>query len=386
MAQKRDYYEVLGVSKSASAEEIKKAYRKKAMELHPDRNPNDPTAETRFKEAAEAFDVLKDPDKRARYDRFGHSGLHSGGFSEPDFQNVSFEDIFSRFGDIFGGDIFGGFAGGGRSRSQRRVGQPGDDMKLRLKLSLDEIAFGTEKTLKIKKHITCRKCEGTGAETRDDFMTCSTCSGTGQVRQVSNTMFGQFVNVQTCPTCYGEGRVIRNKCSSCSGEGRVRGEETVKVKIPSGVAEGNYLTLRGQGNAGIRGGEAGNLIVMIEEEASDLFRRDGDDIYYELSLSVSDAILGTEVEVPTLKGKARLKIEAGTQPGKLLRLKGKGIIGLNSKQAGDQYVELTVYIPTHLTDAERGHIEALRNSKNFDPAAKNGKGKDFFSKIKDVFQ
>jgi molecular chaperone DnaJ len=384
MAQKRDYYEVLGVKKDASADEIKKAYRKKAMELHPDRNPNDPSAEAKFKEAAEAFDVLKDENKRARYDRYGHSGMHSGGFNEPDFQNVSFEDIFSRFGDIFGSDMFGG-AGGARSRSQRRVGQPGDDMKLRLKLSLDEIAFGTEKTLKIKKHISCRKCNGSGAETSDDFITCSTCNGMGQVRQVSNTMFGQFVNVQTCPTCYGEGRVIKNKCSSCAGEGRVRGEETVKVKIPSGVSNGNYITLRGQGNAGIRGGEAGNLIVLIEEAEDDTFRREGDDIYYDLQLSVTDVILGTEVEVPTLKGKAKLKVEAGTQPGKLLRMKGKGIVGLNSKQPGDQFVEVNVYIPTALSDAERKTIESLKDSKNFDPAARKDQKKDFFSKIKDVF-
>ena len=384
MSQKRDYYEILGVKKDASADEIKKAYRKKAMELHPDRNPNDPSAEAKFKEAAEAFDVLKDENKRARYDRYGHSGMHSGGFNEPDFQNVSFEDIFSRFGDIFGSDMFGG-AGGGRSRSQRRVGQPGDDMKLRLKLTLDEIAFGTEKTLKIKKHISCRKCNGSGAETSDDFMTCSTCNGVGQVRQVSNTMFGQFVNVQTCPTCYGEGRVIKNKCTSCGGEGRVRGEETVKVKIPSGVSNGNYITLRGQGNAGIRGGEAGNLIVLIEEAEDDTFRREGDDIFYELQLSVTDAILGTEVEVPTLKGKAKLKVEAGTQPGKLLRMKGKGIVGLNTKQPGDQFVEVNVYIPTALSDAERKSVEALKGSKNFDPAARKDQKKDFFSKIKDVF-
>jgi molecular chaperone DnaJ len=384
MAQKRDYYEILGLKKDASADEIKKAYRKKAMELHPDRNPNDPSAEAKFKEAAEAFDVLKDENKRARYDRYGHSGMHSGGFNEPDFQNVSFEDIFSRFGDIFGSDMFGG-GGGGRSRSQRRVGQPGDDMKLRLKLTLDEIAFGTEKTLKIKKHISCRKCNGSGAETSDDFMTCSTCNGVGQVRQVSNTMFGQFVNVQTCPTCYGEGRVIKNKCGSCGGEGRVRGEETVKVKIPSGVSNGNYITLRGQGNAGIRGGEAGNLIVLIEEAEDDTFRREGDDIYFDLQLSVTDVILGTEVEVPTLKGKAKLKVEAGTQPGKLLRMKGKGILGLNSKQPGDQFVEVNVYIPTALSEAERKTIESLKDSKNFDPAARKDQKKDFFSKIKDVF-
>jgi molecular chaperone DnaJ len=382
MAQKRDYYEVLGVKKEANADEIKKAYRKKAMELHPDRNPDDPSSEAKFKEAAEAFDVLKDDNKRARYDRYGHSGLHSGGYNEPDFQNVSFDDIFSRFGDIFGSDMFGGQA---RSRSQRRVGQPGDDMKLRLKLTLDEIAFGSEKTLKIKKHISCRKCNGSGAESTEDFMTCGTCNGVGQVRQVSNTMFGQFVNVQTCPTCYGEGRVIKNKCTSCGGEGRVKGEETVKVKIPSGVSNGNYITLRGQGNAGIRGGEPGNLLVIIEEEESDTFRREGDDIFFDLQLSVADAILGTEVEVPTLKGKAKLKVESGTQPGKLLRMKGKGIIGLNNKNPGDQFVEVHVYIPTNLTDAERKNVEALRGGKNFDPATRSEHKKDFFSKIKDVF-
>lgn len=385
MAQKRDYYDVLGVKKDANADEIKKAYRKKAMELHPDRNPDDPTAETKFKEAAEAFDVLKDDNKRARYDRYGHSGLHSGGYNEPDFQNVSFEDIFSRFGDIFGNDMFGGFSGQARSRSQRRVGQPGDDMKLRLKLTLDEIAFGTEKTLKIKKHISCRKCHGSGAESSEDFMTCGTCNGVGQVRQVSNTMFGQFVNVQTCPTCYGEGRVIKNKCTACGGEGRVKGEETVKVKIPSGVSNGNYITLRGQGNAGIRGGEPGNLLVIIEEAENETFRREGDDIFFDLQLSVADAILGTEVEVPTLKGKAKLKVEPGTQPGKLLRMKGKGIIGLNTKTPGDQFVEVHVYIPTNLTDAERKNVEALRGGKNFDPVSRSDQKKDFFSKIKDVF-
>lgn len=382
MAQKRDYYEVLGVKKDANADEIKKAYRKKAMELHPDRNPDDPTSESKFKEAAEAFDVLKDDNKRARYDRYGHSGLHSGGYNEPDFQNVSFDDIFSRFGDIFGNDMFGGQA---RSRSQRRVGQPGDDMKLRLKLTLDEIAFGSEKTLKIKKHISCKKCSGSGAESTEDFMTCGTCNGVGQVRQVSNTMFGQFVNVQTCPTCYGEGRIIKNKCTSCGGEGRVKGEETVKVKIPAGVSNGNYITLRGQGNAGIRGGEPGNLLVIIEEDESDTFRREGDDIFFDLQLSVVDAILGAEVEVPTLKGKAKLMVEPGTQPGKLLRMKGKGIIGLNNKTPGDQFVEVHVYIPTSLTDTERKSVEALRGVKNFDPVSRNDQKKDFFSKIKDVF-
>jgi molecular chaperone DnaJ len=265
---KRDYYEVLGVSKSASADDLKKAYRKKAMEYHPDRNKDNPDAERLFKEAAEAFDVLKDPQKKARYDQFGHQGMNSGGFREPDYQGFSMDDIFSQFGDIFGQDMFGGGGGRGRSRSRRSAGRPGDDMRLNLKLTLEEIAFGVEKKIKVKKHTTCDSCKGTGAKTSDDFMTCPTCNGMGEVRQVSRTMFGQFVNVQPCPSCQGEGRTIRNKCSSCSGEGRVKGEETVKVKIPSGVGKGNYLTLRGQGNAGLRGGPAGDLIVVIDEIGS----------------------------------------------------------------------------------------------------------------------
>lgn len=386
---KRDYYEVLGVSREATADQIKKAYRKKAMEFHPDRNKA-ADAEAKFKEASEAFDVLKDPDKRARYDRFGHAGLHSGGYSEPNFQNVSFEDIFSQFSDIFGGDIFGssgGFAGAsaGRSRGRRRAGRPGDDMKLRLKLSLEEIAEGTEKTLKVKRHVTCTKCKGTGAETDSDFQTCPTCSGMGEVRQVSRTMFGQFVNVQPCPTCHGEGRVIKNKCSKCSGEGRVKGEETIKVKIPSGVTNGNYISLRNQGNAGIRGGEAGDLIVLIEEKDHLHFTRDGNDIYYDLQVSVPDAILGTEETVPTLKGQAKLKIDAGTQPGKLLRMRGKGIRGLNSQDYGDQYIRVNVYIPREINAQERAKIESLRGSQNFSTHHENGEKKDFFSRIKDVF-
>jgi molecular chaperone DnaJ len=386
---KRDYYEVLGVSKDASADDIKRAYRKLAMKYHPDRNPDDPSAAENFKEAAEAFDVLKDENKRARYDRFGHSGLHSGGFNEPDFQNVSFEDIFSRFGDIFGGDIFGGdmFGGGGRgrARSQRSVGRPGNDLKINIALTLDEIAFGTEKTLKVKKNIVCTQCSGSGAQTDADYMTCSTCNGMGEVRQVSRTMFGQFVNVQPCPTCYGEGRIIRNKCSKCAGEGRVKGEETVKVKIPSGVSNGNYITLRGQGNAGIRGGESGNLIVLLEEKEHPDFTRDGNDIYHDLTISVADAILGTDLDVPTLKGRAKIKVESGTQPGKLLRLKGKGIIGLNSAVAGDQYIRVNVYIPTDLSSDDRKKVEALRMSKHFDPKHLDSKEKSFFEKIKDVF-
>jgi molecular chaperone DnaJ len=384
MSQKRDYYEVLGVSKSASADDIKKAYRKKAMEYHPDRNKDNPDAEKLFKEAAEAFDVLKDPNKRARYDQYGHQGLHSGGYREPDFQGFSMEDIFSQFGDIFGQDIFGG--GRGRSRgSRRQAGHPGDDMKLNLKLTLEEIAFGVEKKIKVKKFTKCDSCSGTGAETNDDFMTCSTCNGMGEVRQVSRTMFGQFVNVQPCPTCHGEGRVIKNRCKSCSGEGRIKGEETVKVKIPSGVGKGNYLTLRGQGNAGLRGGPAGDLIVIIDEIEHEYFERKGDDIFYDAQISVPDAILGTEIEVPTLKGKAKLRVENGTQPGKLLRMREKGVKSLNSNHIGDQYVRINVYMPEDVSKSEREVLEKLRESENFDPTNKHESSKGFFTRIKEAF-
>jgi len=386
MPTTRDYYEILGVDKNASESDIKKAYRKMAMKYHPDRNENDPEAERKFKEASEAYEVLKDPQKRQRYDQFGHSGLGSGGFGGQDFQDVSFEDIFSRFSDIFGSDIFGGAAGGrSRSRRRRKTGQPGNDMRLNIKLSLEDIAYGTTKKLKVKKYVKCDTCGGTGAETDSDFETCSTCNGMGEVRQVNRTMFGQFVNVQACPDCRGEGRIIRSECSECSGTGRKMGKETVEVRIPSGVSEGNYITLRGKGNAGIRGGNAGNLIVIIEEKEHEHFERDGNDIYYDLVLSFPDAVLGTEVEVPTLKGKARVRIEEGTQPGKLLRMKGRGIEGLQQSGTGDQYIRVNVYIPKNLTEAEKTKIESLRGANNFDPSHKDDSKKGFFSKIKDVF-
>ncbi len=388
MSTKKDYYEILGVDRDASQDEIKKAYRKMAMEYHPDRNKEDPEAERKFKEAAEAYDVLKDEEKRARYDRFGHSGLHSGGYQEPNFEDISFEDIFSRFGDIFGSEMFGGDVFGGgrqRSRKRRQAGQPGSDMKLRVKLSLEEIAEGTEKKLKVKKQTKCEECNGTGAESNSDFETCSTCNGMGEVRQVSRTMFGQFVNVQPCPECNGEGRIIRNKCNACNGQGRTKGEETVKVKVPAGVREGNYITLRGQGNAGLRGGEAGDLIVLIEEKEHKDFQRDGNDIYYDLVLSIPEAVLGSEKKVPTLDGKAKVKIDAGTQPGKLLRMKERGIQSLKSSRKGDQYVRINVYIPKDLSNEEKEKIKSLEEADHFDPENREQSKKGFFSKIKDVF-
>ncbi|MEO1021466.1 MAG: molecular chaperone DnaJ [Bacteroidota bacterium] len=388
----RDYYEILGVSKSADDSEIKKAYRKMAMKFHPDRNKGDDDAEKKFKEASEAYEVLRDPQKRARYDQFGHAGVngHGGyGGGGVDFDGMGFEDIFSRFSDIFGGgmfgdDIFGG-GGGARSRRQRQPGQPGSDMKLRISLTLEEIAFGTEKKLKIKKQQQCDHCKGTGAETDSDFETCSTCNGMGEVRQISRTILGQMVNVQTCPTCQGDGRIIKNKCHKCSGEGRIKGEETVKINIPSGVSNGNYITLRGQGNAGRRGGPAGDLIVLIEEEQHEEFSREQNNIYYDLVLSIPDAILGTEVNVPTLKGRAKLRIEPGTQPGKLLRMRGKGIIGLNNSGIGDQFVRVMVFVPKELSSAEQTAIEDLKDSKNFDPENLSEEEKGFFDRMKDAF-
>src|SRR5690625_2715805 len=314
---KQDYYDVLGVSRDASESDIKKAYRKRAMKFHPDRNTDDPDAERKFKEASEAYEVLSDSQKRQRYDQFGHQGVNGGfgGRGGPGFEDIGFEDIFSRFSDIFGGgDPFGG----GQSRVRRTTGQPGSDMKLRIDLTLEEIAFRTEKKLKIKKQVKCDACNGTGAETEDDFETCGTCNGMGQVRQVRKTMLGQMVNVQPCPTCRGEGRIIREKCSKCHGEGRYKGEEKVQIRVTSGVSEGNYITMRGHDNAGKRGGDDGDMVVLIEEKDHAHFERDGNDIYYDLVLSVPDAMLGTEIKMPTLREQAKIRIEEGNQPGRLL--------------------------------------------------------------------
>jgi molecular chaperone DnaJ len=376
---KRDYYEVLGVSKNASADEIKKAYRQMAIKYHPDKNPNNPEAEEKFKEAAEAYEVLSDAQKRQRYDQFGHAGMGSGGFGG----GFSTEDIFSRFGDIFGDDSpFGSFFGGG-SRGGQRV-RKGSNLRIKLRLDLQEIANGTEKKVKVKRYVTCKACGGNGSANGTALKTCHTCNGTGQVRKVMNTMLGQMVTSSTCPTCQGEGKIISQVCGMCRGDGRTLEEEVIAINIPPGVAEGMQLSMRGKGNVPERGGIAGDLLIVIEEAEDSELKRDGNNLIYDLYISIADAALGAQVEVPTIDGKARIKIEPGTQSGKILRLKGKGLKDVNGYQRGDQLVYVNVWTPKQLTKEEVAIMEKLRNAPNFSPTpGKNEKG--FFEKMKEMF-
>lgn len=365
---KKDYYEILGVSKTATQDEIKKAYRKLAMQFHPDRNPGNKEAEEKFKEAAEAYEVLSSEEKRQKYDRFGHQGLRG----DPDFHGFNnVNDIFSHFSDIFGG-AFGGssifddfFGGSSQQRSrQRSTGQPGSDLKITLKLTLEEIASGTTKKVKIKKYNKCTTCNGTGAKSAAGFKTCSVCSGTGEVRQVSRSIFGQFVNIAPCNNCSGTGKIISEPCSACSGDGRMQDETTIKINVPAGVMDQNYMTLRGEGNAGKHGGPAGDIIVIFQEETHQFFTRDGDNVIYELFISFPEAVLGTEVEVPTLNGKAKLKIEPGTQAGKFLKMREKGIQHLNSHGAGDQLVRVNIHVPKNVTAKEKEALRELQKMQN----------------------
>ncbi len=382
---KRDYYEILGVNKSASADEIKKAYRKVAMQFHPDRNPGDKPAEEKFKEAAEAYEVLSDTDKKAQYDRYGHAGVsnngrggHSGG--------MNMEDIFSQFGDIFGNDLFGSFfGGGGGGRAQGRGrGIRGSNLRVKLKLTYEEIAKGVTKNIKVKKYISCTICGGSGAKDKGSVQTCPTCGGSGQVRKVQNTFLGQMQTVTTCPTCSGEGTTVTAKCPNCKGDGRVYGEETVSIDIPAGVQEGMQLSISGRGNMGERGGSVGDLIVLIEEEPHKELHREGLNVAYELHLSFTDAVFGTQLEVPTIDGRAKIKIPAGTQSGKIFRLKGKGFPAVNSYQKGDQLIQVNVWTPQHVSAEEKATLEKLSHSPNFKPHPEKG-GKNFFDKIKEMF-
>jgi molecular chaperone DnaJ len=388
---KRDFYEILGLQRNASAEEIKKAYRQMAMKHHPDRNPGNKEAEEKFKEAAEAYEVLSDPEKRQRYDQFGMDGLR--GTNYRDFRDVN--DIFSTFNDIFGssfgGTIFDEMFGGGGQRGRRRggqaQGQPGSDLRVRLSLTLEEIAAGVEKKLKLKRQKKCDVCSGTGAKSSSGRTTCPQCNGTGELRQVSRSMFGQFVNITTCPTCEGEGRIVKDPCPACHGEGRVQGESTIKVNVPAGVSQGNYIPLQGQGNAGRRGGPAGDLIVVIEEEPHPHFHRNGDDIIYDLYISFPDAALGSDVEIPTLTGKAKLTVEPGTPAGRLLRMRDRGIPHLNSYGHGDQLVRVNIWVPRKLNAREKELLRELSSSEHVNPSDEERKNMDrsFFEKVKDVF-
>ncbi len=381
---KRDYYEVLGVSKEAAADEIKKAYRKKAIQYHPDKNPGDKASEEMFKEAAEAYEVLSNPDKKQRYDQFGHAGLgNQGGYGGGGGRSM--DDIFSMFGDIFGNGGFGGFSGfGGGGRGQQRVNR-GSNLRIKVSMNLSEIAHGAEKKIKVKKYITCTTCHGSGAKGSSGFTTCSTCRGSGQVTRLSNTFLGQMQTTSTCPTCGGDGKIISQKCDTCYGEGIIQGEEVTTVKIPAGVAEGMQLSLESKGNAARRGGIPGDLLILISEEEHPDLTRDENDLIYNLYLSFPDITLGVTTEIPTIDGKVKVKIESGTQPEKILRLRGKGLPDVNGYGKGDLLVKIHAWVPQKLSAEERKTLEKLQVSPNFvSPEGSHDKG--FFDKVKDMFE
>lgn len=386
MAQKRDYYEILGVSKSSSEDEIKKAYRKMAVKYHPDKNPDNKEAEEKFKEAAEAYEVLSNSKKKSQYDRFGHAGMGGaagGGFGGG---GMNMEDIFSQFGDIFGGaeeSPFGSFFNGGRSGGGRRQ-RRGTDLRIKLKLNLEEIANGVEKKIKVKRHVACKSCAGNGSKNGSDLKSCGTCQGSGQVRQVQQTMLGQMVTSSTCPHCSGEGKTVGSKCGDCFGEGRVLEEEIIPIKIPAGVSNDMQLSMSNKGNVPPRGGVAGDLLIVIEEEAHELLHRDGNNVIFDLYVNFVDAALGTSVEVPTIGGKAKITLDAGTQSGKILRLKGKGIKELNGYSIGDQLVHVNIWTPKQVSKEETELLEKLRASPNFAPQPGKGE-KGFFHKVRDMF-
>ncbi|WP_423146257.1 molecular chaperone DnaJ [Rubrolithibacter danxiaensis] len=381
---KRDYYDILGVSRNAAADEIKKAYRKLAIKYHPDKNPGDKEAEEKFKEAAEAYEILSSQEKRQRYDQFGHAGTSgAGGYGG----GMNMEDIFSQFGDIFGGGSpFESFFGGGQQgRGGSRRAARGTNLRIKVKLTLEEIAKGAEKKIRVNKQVVCQTCDGTGAKDRSSFSTCNTCGGSGSIRRVTNTILGQMQTTSTCPTCNGEGTQITSKCTACHGDGVVRGEETISINIPAGVSEGMQLSMGGKGNAAPRGGSPGDLIILIEEIPHEFLSREGNNVVYDLHISFIDAALGSSVEVPTIDGKAKIKIEPGTQGGKILRLKGKGVPEVNSYHRGDQLVYVNIWTPKALSREERDLLEKLQASPNFKPQPGKNE-KSFFDRMKEYFE
>ena len=380
MATKRDYYEVLEVTKTATYEEIKKAYRKKALQYHPDKNPGDKAAEEKFKEAAEAYEILGNEDKRRRYDQFGHAGVsgQAGGYGG----GMTMDDIFSQFGEIFGGHFgFGGFSSG--RTSQQRVNR-GADLRVKVKLTLKEIATGVEKKIKVKKYITCTDCHGTGAEDAKSYSTCQACRGAGYVTRTMNTILGQMQTTAVCNSCGGEGKSITKKCPHCNGEGIVRDEDVITLNIPAGVAEGMQLSIGGKGNAARRGGVNGDLLVVVEEEPHPELIRDQNDIIYNLLLSFPMAALGGTVEIPTLEGKAKIKIEPGTQPGKVLRLRNKGLPSINSYGTGDLLINIAIYVPESLTKEQKDVLENMEKTSNFQPT--QSIKEKIFSRFRNIFE
>jgi molecular chaperone DnaJ len=380
---KRDFYEILEVQRNASKEEIKKAYRKQAIKFHPDKNPGNKEAEEKFKEAAEAYEILSDDNKRARYDQYGHAGVGGasgggGGFGH----GMTVEDIFEHFGDIFGG--FGGFGGGGSRRGGGRHVNKGSNLRVKVKLNLQEIAQGVEKKLKVQKYISCQHCNGTGAEKGTAYSECSTCRGTGQVTRVTNTFIGQMQTTSACPTCEGEGRIIKSKCTYCYGEGIIKDQEVITVKIPAGVANGMQMSVNGKGNAARRGGVNGDLLILIEEEDHNELIRDGNDLIFNLYLSFPEAALGSNIEVPTVEGKVKIKVEPGTQPGKILRLRGKGLPEVNGYGHGDLLVNINVWVPKNLNKDERKIVEKFSESPSFKPNPDRN-DRSFFERMKNYF-
>ena len=382
---KRDYYEVLGVSKSADAAELKKAYRKLAVQFHPDRNPDDKAAEDKFKEAAEAYEVLSDPDKKAKYDRYGHAAVDGqGGFSGG---GMTMDDIFNQFGDVFGDSGFGSFfgGGGGGAASGRQRGQKGTNLRIKVSLTLEEIAHGVHKKIKVKKEVACDTCNGSGAKDSGSVKVCNTCGGNGVVRQVRNTFLGQMQTTVTCPTCNGSGKIISSFCGGCKGSGTSHGEETIDIDIPAGVESGMQLSMRSRGNAGQKGGPAGDLIINIEEKEHEFLQRDGQNILFEQFLSFADASIGTQVEVPTLDGKVRIKIPPGTQSGKIFRLQDKGLPTVQGYGKGDQLIHVNVWTPKKLTQEERDLLEKMRSMPNFTPSPQKS-DRTLYEKLRDYFK